>query len=500
LLVFCLVFAEKGKFGRKSFPEHVVDKKNRRYYTCFVIVLSKSNLMNQSKNPNNILPEVQQGWCTGCGTCAAFCSFDALEIEYTLDGRYIPRVIESKCTNCGLCKELCPAANENYKQLNQFVFGKMPENKFLGNFINCYTGYTTDDGLRYKATSGGVITSLLLFALREGLIDGAVLTRFNNEDPLKAEPFIARTREEILSAIGSKYVPVPVNLMLKKILAEDGRFAFVGLPCHLWGVRRAELKFKELKKKIVFHFGLVCSHTICAEGVKFILKKLKIQKSQIKRLQYRGDGWPSGLKVKLDNGIEEIVPNQKSWWSEIFGGYYFTPFYCNFCNDHMNEFADISFADAWLSKIVQSDPLGTSIVITKTKVGNDLIDRAAVEKKIRLFALDVYDVVRSQSFPVLFKKRNIHVRMKVLAIAGKKLPKNLRENKSYFLKPTLFDYPATTIVYNNIFISRNKIFKKLLLYTPFCLLCFNRILLKQFVCFNKKKIIGAIKSPKIISY
>ncbi len=442
--------------------------------------------MNKSLEPRNITAIVCQGWCTGCGTCVAFCPEGALEIKYSVDGRYLPRVVESKCSGCGLCLSLCPAANENFRQLNQFVFGKIPDNKLLGNYINCFIGYSQDTSLRWKATSGGIATSLLLFALKEGLIDGAVLTRISKDDPLRAEAFIARTAEEIYSAMGAKYVPLPLNLLLNKILSEDGKFAIVGLPCHLWGIRRAELRLQGLKDKITYHIGLVCSHTISFRGVEFVLAKLGVLPSQIDKLQYRGNGWPSGLKVLLKDKTEKFIGNLHSWWTEVFGGYYFSHYYCTLCGDQFNEFADISLADAWLRSIVKSDTVGTSIVVTRTGAGQDLIEKATAKNQIKLLSLSSAEAIRSQSAPVLFKKRNIVARMKVLALVGKKTPKDLRENKNHLLKPTFLDYPAAIIVYTNRFISKNKMLKKLLKYVPFAILRFNRLIFKLFLSYKKK--------------
>ncbi len=442
--------------------------------------------MNVQSKARNISAVVQEGWCTGCGTCVAFCPEEGLEIEYTVDGRYVPKVIDDKCTGCGLCVSLCPPANENFRQLNQFVFGKIPDNKLLGNYINCFTGYSQDSSLRWKATSGGIATSLLLFALKEDLIDGAVLTRISKDDPLRAEVFVARTAEEIYSAMGAKYVPVPLNLLLNQILSEDGKFAIVGLPCHLWGIRRAELKLQKLRDKIAYHIGLVCSHTISFRGVEFVLTKLGISPGQIDKLQYRGNGWPSGLKVLLKDKTEKFIGNLNSWWTEIFGGYYFSHYYCTLCSDHFNEFADISLADAWLRDVVKNDTVGTSIVVTKTGEGQELVEKAVAKNQIQLFPLGLAEVIGSQSAPVLFKKRNIVARMKVLAFVGKKIPKNLRENENYLLKPTLLDYPAAIIVYTNRLISKNRMLKKILKYIPFIVLVFYRIIFKQLLVYKKK--------------
>lgn len=443
--------------------------------------------MEKRNSLNNVLAVVYRGWCTGCGTCIAFCPSGALEIEYTKGGAYVPKLIKGRCTGCRLCIELCPAANENFNKLNHFIHNRLPNNRLTGNYIDLFTGYSADESLRWKATSGGIATTLLLFALREGLIDGALLTKISSKNSLQAAPFIARTEEEIYSCLGAKYVAVPLNILLKQLLNEKGRFAVVGLPCHLWGIRRAELRFPELREKIVYHIGLVCSHTMGVEGVKFVLEKMSVSPEKIHRLSYRGEGWPSGLKVRMKDGSEKYMPNLNSWWSEIFGGYFFSHYYCTICSDHLNEFSDISLADAWLRDIVEKDNIGTSIVITRTNKGNELIEKAVEQKQIQIFNLTLNEVIRSQLVPILFKKRNIRARLNIYKCFGrKKMPPDLVENESTFIKPTIFDYVGVFLLCVNRFISHNKLFRKILRFVPFSFLRVYRITFKLLIALKGK--------------
>ncbi len=435
---------------------------------------------------------VNSNLCTGCGTCVGVCPNKALKIEMTHEGIYIPKIMSNNCQECYLCTKVCPANNENFKELNQFIFDKIPDNKLIGNFINCYKGYSTNSTIRWSATSGGLITSLLLFLLKKHSIDGALLTRINKDNPLKAEPFVARTEKDILSAMGSKYVPVPLNQLLNQILSEDGRFAVVGLPCHIQGIRRAGLIVSPLRDKISYHFGITCSHTLNYHGIDYILHKIGCSKDEIIKLEYRGHGWPSGIRVSLKNGQQKLLPNQNSLWSEIFGGYFFAPLCCTTCYDHLNEFSDISFADAWLPKIINKDKIGTSIVITRTHLGEKLINNAISNGEIEIFNLKSNDVIQSQLWPLLFKKRNIKSRVRHLKIFGKSIPKNLEENEEIFLTPTLRDYIAAPIPYINIFISKNRFLRHILKYIPLKILAFYRQKFKQLLLHNAEETIKKV--------
>ena len=269
---------------------------------------------------NNI---INKGLCTGCGTCVALCPHDAIKL--IIDGGkgiYVPTIIEELCTDCGLCYKICPGYEVDFKSLNLQIFGKESSNSVIGNNLNCFVGYTTDESVRFNSSSGGLITAVLLFALDNKLIDGALVTRMKKDNPLEPEPFIARTKEEIIEASQSKYCPVPANIALDEILKSEKneKFAVVGLPCHIHGIRKVEQINKKLKDKIVFHFGIVCNHAPTFLATEFLLKKLNIKKEDIKLLSYRGEGWPGGMKIiTKKNKVHFISLPSFNYWSGIFG-------------------------------------------------------------------------------------------------------------------------------------------------------------------------------------
>ncbi|MEM3438020.1 MAG: Coenzyme F420 hydrogenase/dehydrogenase, beta subunit C-terminal domain, partial [Nitrososphaerales archaeon] len=272
------------------------------------------------------------------------------------------------------------------------------------------------NAIRYNSASGGLVTSLLIFALENRIIDGALVTKMNERKPLEPEVFLARTEEEISLASKSKYCPVPVNVALKEILKEGGRFAVVGLPCHIQGIRKYEIVNKELKEKIVLHLGLFCSNTPSFLATDYILTRARCKKEEIIKIDYRGQGWPGNMRIKFRDGSTLTLTD---YWGTGFGQY-FSPIRCIFCIDQTNELADISFGDAWLPDVIKKDKIGTSIVISRTKIGQEILEKATINNIISLNSINRDKVVQSQGNIWSFKKTNLRTRILLLRFFNKK--------------------------------------------------------------------------------
>ena len=408
----------------------------------------------------NIKNVVKNELCTGCATCISLCPEKAIELIKDEDrGIYVPRVLEERCNDCGICYKVCPGHEVDFKQLNLEIFGKEHGDKLedimINNYINCYVGYSIDYNIRYNSSSGGVITQLLIFMLEEGIIDGALVTRMKKDSPLEPEPFIARTKEEIIEASKSKYCPVPANIALQEILnsKEGEKFAVVGLPCHIHGIRKAECINKKLKEKIVLHLGLFCNHTPTLLATEFLLKKVKVKKESVKRLDYRGEGWPGRTKISLENS-ELLLPF--SW--NFVGSYFFTPVRCFLCSDGANELSDISFADAWLPELSEGDKIGKTIIISRSELGEKLLQVMKLRKEIELNKISAKKVLQSSQRMLHFRKLNLDARIRLFN-------KDIKYDNMF--KSNYFDLFLALFPFISVKVSKSSFIRYLMLYLPF---------------------------------
>lgn len=352
----------------------------------------------------NIADVVETGTCVGCGTCAGICPKKIIiMVKSDKYGHYVP-VINGICSKCYLCLEVCPAYDLIFYQqpIDRHVNN---EKHLIGRYLDCYRGYALSESIRAQASSGGLIPAILSFMLQKDIIDGALLVRMKKDNPLEAEPFIARSKDEILKASGSKYCPVAFNTMLRYILDHPGRYAVVGLPCQIVAIRKAQKRLDKIASRILFVLGLFCNHTPTFNATEYLLMQMKITPNDVSELRYRS-GWANCASVLLKNGV---IKKNNMYWHLGFGSL-FHPVSCSLCKDHTSEMADISFGDAWLPEIDRNN-LGESIIVVRTNIGRSIIHSSLGAGTIFLESIRADRVVESQKQSIIEKKRWVDGRL-----------------------------------------------------------------------------------------
>ena len=160
--------------------------------------------------------------------------------------------LSGQCTDCGLCYELCPGQDVPLPALDQMVFGRerQPERELLGIYRRCVAAHAVAPDIRAAGAAGGVVTALLVYALEQGSIEGALVGQMDPKEPWHTVPVLATTSEEVIASAQSKYQVVATNAALSRLL-EGGHkmIGHVGLGCHTEALRklqRAEADFLRL--------------------------------------------------------------------------------------------------------------------------------------------------------------------------------------------------------------------------------------------------------------
>lgn len=385
---------------------------------------------------SNISKVVANAMCCGCGFCAALCPYSAIHIVRDYKGFYTAHIDTLKCKRCGVCSQVCPSCSLQLGQLSKNVTNAPFYNPLLGRYIEVYRGHSGDSAIRRDASSGGVITSLLVFLMEQRLIDKAIVTTMDHKNPLSANAIIASTKEDIIRGIGSKYTPVSMHQAIYYVVKNNFRFALVGLPCHIEALRKAEEKIPKLRKLIFLRIGLYCNNLPSLNATKYVLWYFKIPAQKIAEIKYRGNGWPGYMTVKLKHGEQIKIPFAMFWDSGF--GQYFTSKRCLLCSDHTAELADLSVGDPWTIKPVdQSDQFKESMIVVRSKIGHKALCLALRQGYLYLSELNVLHAIQTTT---LFKKRNKNSRA-VRAILGiKSIPFSYSLPLNFSTVVLLLDY------------------------------------------------------------
>lgn len=296
---------------------------------------------------------IKTGKCLGCGTCVVVCPFNCLEY---LNEK--PNLVK-ECKICGICAQACPQYEWNLPKIEGFVFGRerKPEEDF-GIYRKIAIAQATDKQILNVCQDGGAVTALLIFALKEGIIDSVIVTEKEQEKPFYPHPTLATTAEEILQSAGTKYFYSPNILTLTEAVKQKKKsIAFVGTPCQIRAIRKMQIVgLKKYVTPLKFLIGLACSECFTYEGLmeNHIHKKLAINPKHIKKINIKGK-----MLVTLDSGTVSIPLAETKQYARQN---------CHFCEDFSSELADISAGGLGLE--------GWTLIIIRTEKGEELFLKA----------------------------------------------------------------------------------------------------------------------------
>lgn len=257
---------------------------------------------------------------------------------------------------------------------------------------NYYIGYAANPIIRKEATSGGIGSSILKYLFDNNIIQTSITFDFNDKT-LSYEPRLIYKYDDY-KITGSIYHEIPLIKFIKEKQSEiKGRFACFVLPCQAQAIRSI------LNKSNIqsFLIGLTCSSQQDIDATYYLLKRLHIQKENVQYIQYRGNGWPSGIQITLKNQKSQFIPNNTSIWSQIFHSRLFIQKRCFSCKNTFNNYSDIALADPWIKEYVNQEKIGQTIIICHTQKGNSILEKAKQETYISIRPIEEDIVLQSQA-------------------------------------------------------------------------------------------------------
>lgn len=279
-----------------------------------------------------------------------------------------------------------------------------------------YIGYSADQEIRKTASSGGIGTALIKYLLSTRQY-GTTITFEFNKVLCRYEPKIIFDYADYNNC-GSIYQDIPLVSFIKNNLdkIKDG-IVITCMPCQVKPIKEL------LDKNHIRHFiiSLCCSGQTTVEGTWYYYKLLKIDKNKVSHVQYRGDGWPSGIKIVLDDGRIIHKKNYTYPWTLMHKSLLFKPRRCLYCTMKTTKESDVSLADPWLKEFIDNDTIGNSIVIASSKYGQDVLRNMLENNVIELNEIEERIYIKSQLGTIEKKaKSNEHRKFnKIISRMGK---------------------------------------------------------------------------------
>ena len=362
---------------------------------------------------------VDFGSCCECGSCVLVCPHNV--IDY-IDGK--PKQV-AKATNpfdfcgisegigCDVCAQVCPRLYPREFQLADLVFGdENPQHKnVFGRYRQIFVARSSDPELVKRGQDGGVVTGILLWGLRNGYLDGAVVSAQEADKPCAPVPKCVTSEDEVIAAAGSWYTYVPNNLALEQAKQKDlKQVAFVGVPCQVTPVRKMELKdagflvtakkkeamqqkqkgfLKGYAERVKLNIGLLCTEVFDFQGlmVDKISGEMGIPLEDIRQFNVKG----KVLIYKKNGELVELSLRKAQEYARPE---------CHHCGDFSAELADISCGG-----------VGTTdwtIVIARTRKGEEVLEAMKKENLLELKTMEEFE----NSWKVLLrlaKKQHLRV-------------------------------------------------------------------------------------------
>ncbi len=145
----------------------------------------------------NLQDVVDWGLCTGCGACYYACSKNVVSLVNVETVGIRPKFDPAACASCTDCLSICPG----YSLDSQMAMGPVPNQSELehesGPALEVWEGYASDPGLRFRASSGGLLSALALYCLEQEHMDFVLHTGMD-----EAKPWMNKTAPSWIESSG----------------------------------------------------------------------------------------------------------------------------------------------------------------------------------------------------------------------------------------------------------------------------------------------------------
>jgi coenzyme F420 hydrogenase subunit beta len=369
---------------------------------------------------------VEGGLCIGCGLCQAVAGADRIRIVLTPEGRERP-VARTRLDAATLKRinDICPGTR---------VEGARPEDQAMqaahdvvwGRAEHLAIGYARDPEVRFRGSTGGVLSALGRFLLTSGRVKFILHVAASRREPLRTERRLSFDAASVLDAVGSRYGPAAPLIDFTELLDRAEPFALIAKPCDIGAVRNLARIDSRVDQYLRYALTFVCGGASDLTKSEEVVGELGIRPGELSLFRYRGYGCPGPTRLETQDGRSFELTYQDMWEDEAT--WRIQP-RCKICPDAIGESADLAASDVWPGGSPGGEDEGFNGIIVRTQRGLELyraaLEAGAIAVESRPVGFRDFDEFQPHQ---VRKKRAVWARMAGMKTAGHAVPQtgNLR--------------------------------------------------------------------------
>jgi len=361
---------------------------------------------------------VGNGLCIGCGLCRSIAGRDQIDLVMTPQGRERPLVRRPlERADLERINAVCPGTRIG--GTDTAACNTAMHDTVWGAAERLSIGYARDPLVRFRGSTGGVLTALGQFLLSSSRVNFVLHVGASRSAPMRSERRLSFDAAAVLDGAGSRYGPVAVLTDFCEILERAEPFALIAKPCDVTAVRNLGRIDARVDRYMRYALTLVCGGASDLRKSAEVLQHFRIHESELALFRYRGHGNPGLTRIETKDGRAFELTYQQLWEDE--SKWMIQP-RCRICPDAIGLEADIAASDVWPGGSPTGEDAGFNGIVVRTARGLELYEAAVAAGALTIDHSATYaDFDRFQPHQVR-KRRAVWARLKALQVSGKPVP------------------------------------------------------------------------------
>ncbi len=320
----------------------------------------------------NIIEVIQNGLCIGCGLCESV-SDGLVSMQMNNQGSIRPKNIDALTDQQQeILLSCCPGIRVEIRS-DAKPSTAIQHDPVWGEYYRLQKAWSGNDDIRFRAATGGVLTSLAIHLLEEKKVEFVYHIGANPLKPLRNHSNQSRQNQEVISNSSSRYGPTsPLNGFIQALEMKEP-FAIIAKPCDLNTVHNLSKIDPRVNQYCRYRLAMVCGGQSKLTKSWQVLDEMGLNEAELTAFRYRGYGNPGKVRAETTDGLVREYEYNSFWEDE---NKWDIETRCKFCPDALGACADVVAADFWPGGFPVGEDAGFNSIITHTLPGEELIEAA----------------------------------------------------------------------------------------------------------------------------